>query len=412
MEARGQEVRAAIYVRASRDSRDDQASVTRQLEACTALADARQFSVTHTFEDNDISAASKGGRVRHRPGFEALLAAVLDGQVDWVIATKYTRLTRNRTDEVRLVEACQSEGVSLAIVRGSDVDLTTATGRLTAEILASVARHEAEQLGERQVAANEQRTRQGKPHWTRRPFGYNLDGTLMEDEAKLIRQAYDMILEGGTLADVRRRWTEHGGPSTTSSASRIMKNPRNASLRLYNDVPMGRGNWEPIVSEHVFSAVSRLLEGRGVPGPRQRDHLLTGLGLCGNCLDEGVESTLHVGTQSKKHSDGTRRRTYRCSQYPGHLSRSLAPIEKDLTNLTLGLLLGGLFEPQQEDEPELIPLINEMARSAARGARATARGNRMGHGAWHSPSQPHSLTEAHGSSPMPWLCRFCSLHFS
>src|SRR5690606_37658708 len=113
-------------------------------------------------------------------------SAVLEGEVEWIVATEYTRLTRNRADEVRLVEACQSEGVSLAIVRGSDVDLSTAAGRLTAEILASVARHEVEQLGERQVAANEQRARQGKPHWTRRPFGYNLDGSLVESEAELI----------------------------------------------------------------------------------------------------------------------------------------------------------------------------------------------------------------------------------
>src|SRR5690606_30566483 len=63
MTTKGQEVRAAIYVRASRDSREDRASVTRQLEACQALAESRGYTVAHTFEDNDISAASKGGRV-------------------------------------------------------------------------------------------------------------------------------------------------------------------------------------------------------------------------------------------------------------------------------------------------------------------------------------------------------------
>jgi DNA invertase Pin-like site-specific DNA recombinase len=340
--------------------------------------------VTHVYSDNDISASSKGGRVRNRPGFEALLSAVLDGEVEWIVATEYTRLTRNRTDEVRLVDACKDEGVSIALVRGSDIDVSTAAGRMTAEILASVARHEVEQLGERQVAANEQRARAGKPHWTIRPYGYELDGTQVESEADLIRQAYTLVLEGGTLADVRRLWGERGGPTSTGSVARIMGNPRNAGIRLYRGAEVGMGSWEPIVSTDVYRAVVSLLQGRGTPGPRQRNYLLTGLGLCGVCWDnpEGREvSTLHVGTQSKPHKDGKRRRTYRCSRKPSHLSRSLEPIEREVTVTAVGMLLGAALEGPGEDEPELIPLVTRMtelraeaedwARSAVGAGQAT-----------------------------------------
>ena len=44
----------------------------------------------------------------------------------------------------------------IALVRGSDIDMSTPAGRLSADILASVARHEIEQKADRQRRAVEQ----------------------------------------------------------------------------------------------------------------------------------------------------------------------------------------------------------------------------------------------------------------
>ena len=42
---------------------------------------------------------------RRRPGFEAILSAIETGEVGAVIAWDMTRLTRNRRDTVRVIEA-------------------------------------------------------------------------------------------------------------------------------------------------------------------------------------------------------------------------------------------------------------------------------------------------------------------
>ena len=51
--------------------------------------------------------------------------AVEDGSAQVVIAWALDRLTRNRRDTVRLIEACQRHGVTIALVRGSDMDMST-----------------------------------------------------------------------------------------------------------------------------------------------------------------------------------------------------------------------------------------------------------------------------------------------
>ena len=128
--------RAIIYTRISQDRNGEGAGVARQETDARALATARGWSITDVVVDNDISA--KGHKTR--PGFERLLQAVESGSVQVVIAWALDRLTRNRRDTLRLIETCQKQGATIALVRGSDLDMSTPAGRLTADLLAAVAR--------------------------------------------------------------------------------------------------------------------------------------------------------------------------------------------------------------------------------------------------------------------------------
>lgn len=129
---------AALYLRISRDLTGEQLGVDRQREAAEAYAKSNGYTVVDVFTDNDISAA--GGK--RRPGFEALLDALTTGHVSVVIAWNWDRLTRNRPDTVRLIETGQQAKAKIALVRGSDLDMSTPSGRMTAGILAEVAQNE------------------------------------------------------------------------------------------------------------------------------------------------------------------------------------------------------------------------------------------------------------------------------
>jgi hypothetical protein len=109
-------IRAAIYARYSSDlSRD--ASIEDQVRLCRQHADRLGCTVTEVFEDRAISGASA-----IRPGYQALLAAVGDGEIDIVLAEALDRLSRDQEDvaalqamSVRTAAAAPSPGLFVTL---------------------------------------------------------------------------------------------------------------------------------------------------------------------------------------------------------------------------------------------------------------------------------------------------------
>lgn len=325
-------MRAIVYARQSLDRTGEELGVLRQLEDARKLAEARGWTITAEQVDNDVSAAGK----RVRPGFEAVLAAIEAGTADVVIAWDMSRVTRNRPDQVRLLEIGERHGTLLAFVRGSDLDLSTPAGQLTADIMASVARHEIKQKGDRQRSAVMQAARAGKRVGGRRPFGYLADGrTINAPEADALRRAYGAVLAGVPLGRIARdlnaaglhtpQRTRDGKPSrwTSQTLRPTLLNPRYCALRAHGKGAareiLGPAEWTAIVEESTWRAAvavitdpSRSTPSRGGLG------LLTGLGECGVC-----GATVHAGGSTIK---GVR--NYRCSASTGHVARRADPVDE------------------------------------------------------------------------------------
>src|SRR5699024_3421385 len=188
---------AIVYTRQSLDRGGEGAAVSRQRDDCRELARIRGWTIVTEYQDNDTSAAGSAKRT----GFESALMAIRRGAAQVLVTWSLDRLTRNRRDTVRLIEACQEAKATIAVVRGTDLDMSTPAGRMTADLLAAVARNEIEVKSDRQRRANEQAAQAGEPPRTgQRPFGYTLDGTtVIEEEAKHLRAAYASIIAGGSL---------------------------------------------------------------------------------------------------------------------------------------------------------------------------------------------------------------------
>ena len=142
-----------MYLRISLDRTGHAAGVTRQRDDCERRCRDRGWRVVAVESDNDASAA-RGAR--RRPGFEAMLQRLEAGEAQVLVAWSLDRLQRSRRDEVRLYEVCQARGVTISLVNGADLDLSTAGGRFTADALSSVARYEIELKSDRQRAAQAQ----------------------------------------------------------------------------------------------------------------------------------------------------------------------------------------------------------------------------------------------------------------
>lgn len=355
-------MRAVVYTRQSFDRQGEGAAVARQREDCHRLAELRGWTVTAQYEDNDRSAAGR----KPRPGFEALLTAIAAGEAGAVIAWNLDRLTRNRRDTVRLIETCQEAGATIAVVRGSDLDMSTPSGRMTADLLAAVARNEIETKSDRQRRANLQRAQAGKPPQGRRAFGYSRDGmTIVDAEAQHIRAAYDVLVAGGSLSSIARDWnragmtTTVGGKWNASNVRRVLQNPRYAALRAHNGQVLGPGTWPAVVDESTYRAAVGILAdpARSTVADRSIKYLLTRIARCGKC-GGGAK----MATGRTQHGA----RTYQCADRK-HLSVSAAPVDEYVT----ALVVARLSRPDAADLVKPAPDIDVPAlRTEANALRA------------------------------------------
>lgn len=190
-----QPLRAAIYLRISMDRENTRLGVDRHRREAKELIKQRGWILNEIYEDNDISGAGH----RKRKNFERLLTDIKDGLVDVVVAQEWPRLERNRAEGVRIIEACQHHGVLLTFVKGNDINTTTAAGRLIADFMSSLARHEIETKSERQSGGQLQRAAQGRAPKGVRPLGYGISGDVIPHEAEAVKKIYEYFRTGSSI---------------------------------------------------------------------------------------------------------------------------------------------------------------------------------------------------------------------
>ena len=149
-----------------------------------------------------------------------------------------------------------------------------------------------------------------------RPFGWQDDYVTADPAEKAaVEEACRALLAGGTVSGVVRAWTARGvrprqaasGKWTRPSVRTILMNPRNAGISVYRGREVGRGEWEPLITEDVFRAVVELL---AEPSRKPTQGVTTMLGglarcQCGNHISAGVN---HLGQPTYRCNPQTRTR--------------------------------------------------------------------------------------------------------
>jgi len=271
-----------MYLRISQDTTGLELGVDRQEETCRALCERNDWPIVGVIRDNSVSAT----KAKPRPGFEELIALRPKRIVMWSV----DRLVRKGPDLERLIEL----DIPIHSVAAGPMDLSTASGRLNARLLTSVATFEGEIKSERQKASNLQRAQMGKPWWPRRPFGFEMDGSFREIETAALRRAYADLLQGVPVSAIARslngdgHLTNRGKPWTQPSLRVVLANARNTAIRVYRGDEIGPAKWQAIVPEDTFRAAARLLASpeRLTGGGGARVNLLTGILKCHVCKSD------------------------------------------------------------------------------------------------------------------------------
>ena len=306
--------RAVIYARLSRDRDGSQTATARQVADCRKYADAKGWSVEAVHEDADLSAYT--AKVI-RPGYEAVLSAVEDGEADVVLAWKLDRLLRRPRDFERLWQLCEAAGANVATVTDGIDTSQPMAGLLVPRILSTFAELEGSNLSIRERRKHEETAKAGRRSGGgHRPFGLSRDWSeIVPVEADAIRVAVDRLLDGGTMYRVAADWnalalkTPTGGEWNSQKLRSMLRSPRLAGLREHRGEIVGEAVWPAIVDPAKHERLRAMMDARRAP-EREGRYLLTGMLRCAKC-----GARLFVRRRSVD-----RVRRYGCEKRPGDVA--------------------------------------------------------------------------------------------
>lgn len=292
-----------IYTRISDDREGLALGVTRQTEDTQEMAvglSGERVPDERVFTDNDISASTRS--TKRREHFERMVDTIRSSPLPCrVFAYSNSRLTRRPIELEGLIRLHEETGVVFHTkVSGKD-DLSTADGRMIARIRASVDAGEAERIGERVARQKRQRAELGLPQGGReRLFGYTRTWEVIEDEAKVIREAFDRRARGESTTAIandlaaRGITTVAGKPWRAGTLGTTLKKPGYAGLREFKGEIIGKTAYPSIIPEATFVQVNSNLT-KDSKGTNARKHLLSGFLICSRCWTS-MKGNSHMGT--------------------------------------------------------------------------------------------------------------------
>lgn len=358
--------RAAIYARISKDKVGAGLGVDRQIKNCKELADRLGWVVAVAHTDNDMSAY----RGKPRPGYKALLEDIGTGRVDAVLAWHNDRLHRSPVELEHYIAVCEGRSIPTHFVMAGPLDLSTASGRMTARITGAVARAEVEHMSERIKAQKARAIADGRWIGGARPFGFTRDGMDLDpEEAELIRDGVRRVLAGESVYSIAARWRAMGVRTPRNSemalgeVTKVLARPRNAGYRVHRGQVIGKGGWPSIISDDEYDAVRDILKHphrNTYSGVRTLKWLGSGLYRCGKC---GAD--LRSATATTRKTTRARLHIYRC-RTDSHLTIHAEPADAYVLKTMCELLdqYGAALLPAPPDNKEHVQRLRDEATAA------------------------------------------------
>ncbi|WP_407362079.1 recombinase family protein [Pseudomonas luteola] len=180
-----------------RVSTADQTTDNQILEIKSAgFAVEPQRVITETVSGNTQASARKG--------FQKLLERMENGDV--LIVTKLDRLGRNAMDVRQTVEQLSSQGIRVHCLALGGVDLTSAAGKMTMQVLSAVAEFERDLLIERTNSGIARAKSEGKK--LGRPEAVDTTKAVQACKAEGLSQSQAAEKLSMGIATVKRHWNK------------------------------------------------------------------------------------------------------------------------------------------------------------------------------------------------------------
>lgn len=282
---------AVIYARYSSHAQRD-VSIEQQVQKCTEYALREGLTVTEIYSD-----AAMSGKTDNRPAFQRMMADSKKHRFQYVIAWKSNRMGRNMLEAMINNAALLQEDVHCLYVEEDFGD--TASGRFALRTMMNVNQFYSENMAEdirRGLMDNASKAMVN----TRPPFGYaagpDRKFVIREDQAAVVREIFNRLLEGWSYADLaadlNRRGikTAYGREWNKGSFHAMVQNEMYIGVYKYSSVRI-EGGVPALLDKKTFEEVQYRLRTKSNPIGRSQnysEYLLTGKLFCGYCKEPMV----------------------------------------------------------------------------------------------------------------------------
>lgn len=206
--------RVAAYARVSTDSAEQLSSYEAQVEFYTRYIKGNPgWEFVDVYTDEGIS----GTNIRKREGFNRMVNDALSGKIDLILTKSISRFARNTVDTLTTVRTLKDHKVEVYFEKENIYTLDT-KGEVMLTIMGSLAQEESRSISENVTWGKRRSMEEGKFSLAYKHFlGYEKgeDGLprIVEHEAEIIREIYQLFLGGSTVRSIADHLTAQGIPT-------------------------------------------------------------------------------------------------------------------------------------------------------------------------------------------------------
>lgn len=263
-------LKAALYIRVSTEEQASEGqSADAQAEALKQYCSAYGIDIYDIYTDLGVS----GKSLKDRHGLQRLLEACRKRLFDMVLVWKISRLSRNLRDLLYIIDIFERHNVFFTSC-SEKFDTSTPVGRMTLQLLGSIAEFERNTIVENVKLGLKEFARKGGKASS--VLGYdNIDKKLVvnEDEAKIIRLIFSLYTESGLgfseIADYLNGMgyrTKRGSRFRGSGISYILRNPVYIGINRHNLNTESeyciKGSHEAIIDEELWNKAQSIIPAR------------------------------------------------------------------------------------------------------------------------------------------------------
>lgn len=206
--------RVAAYARVSTDSDEQFTSYEAQIDYYTNYIKKRDdWEFVKVYTDEGIS----GTNIKHREGFNEMIADALAGKIDLIVTKSVSRFARNTVDSLVTVRTLKEHRVEVFFEK-ENIYTFDSKGELLITIMSSIAQEESRSISENVTWGHRKRFADGKLLLPFKNFlGYDRgdDGqpVINEKEAEVVRLIYKLFLDGKTPTGICKYLDSIGIPT-------------------------------------------------------------------------------------------------------------------------------------------------------------------------------------------------------